>query len=260
MPERGQDDKICSGSCLDKWCRLLSLMVEGRVVVGAVFARGGSKGVPRKCLRTAGGRTLLEIAVSHAKAVERLDAIVISTDDEEYASVAERAGASVPFLRPAELASDSAAEIEAWRHLIEYLDSQGERPDILVTFPATAPLRSPADVDAALDLFLASGADLVVTGTPATRNPYFNMVKVSEGGWVEVAVRPSTDVVRRQDAPEFWDLATVAFVADTRYVMETDRLLDGRVALSSVPKERALDIDDEFDLFVADLVLREAEK
>ena len=233
---------------------------EGRVVVGAVFARGGSKGVSRKCLREVGGRSLLEIAIGHAQAVERVDRVIVSTDDPDYAAVAESAGAEVPFLRPAELASDVAAEIDAWRHLITHMESRGKRPDILVTFPVTAPLRIPADVDAALDLFLTSGADLVVTGTPAVRNPYFNMVELSEEGWAKVAVGSSTGIARRQDAPELWDLTTVTFVADTQYVLETEHLLDGRVALSPVPKERALDIDDEFDLFVADLVRKELDR
>ncbi len=239
------------------WFRVARLVIDGLFVVGAVFARGGSKGVPRKCLRTAGGRTLLEIAVGHARAVQRLDAVVISTDDMEYAMVAERAGATVPFIRPAVLASDTAAEIDSWRHLILHMESRGRRPDILVTVPATSPLRIPADVDVALDLFLSSGADLVVTGTPAATNPYFNMVTVSEDGWASVACRLPVRVVRRQEAPELWDMTGVAFIADTNYVMETEHLMDGRVALSPVPKERALDIDDEFDLFVADLVLKE---
>ena len=231
-------------------------MSDDRFILGAVFARGGSKGVPRKCLRTVGGRTLLEIAVGHAKAVERVDVVVVSTDDAEYASVAERAGATVPFLRPAELAADGAAEIDAWRHLITHMEDQGARPDVLVSVPATAPLRSPADVDAALDLFFSSGADLVVTGTPAVQNTYFNMVEISDDGWASVAIRPSTGVVCRQEAPEVWDVATAAFVADPDYVMETGRLLDGRVALSPIPRERALDIDEEYDLLVADLVLK----
>lgn len=231
-------------------------MPDGRFILGAVFARGGSKGVPRKCLRTVGGRTLLEIAVGHAKDVERVDAVVVSTDDTEYASVAERAGATVPFLRPAELASDDAAELDAWRHLIMHMEDQGQRPDVLVSIPATAPLRVPADVDAALDLFLSSGADLVVTGTPAVQNPYFNMLEISEDGWANVVIRPSTRVDGRQEAPEVWDVATAAFVANPDYVMETDRLFDGRVALSPIPRERALDIDEEYDLLVADLVLK----
>jgi N-acylneuraminate cytidylyltransferase len=75
-----------------------------------------------------------------------------------------------------------------------------------------------------------------------------------------VAVGSSTGIVRRQDAPELWDLTTVTFVADTQYVLDTEHLLDGRVALSPVPKERALDIDDEFDLFVADLVRKELDR
>lgn len=231
-------------------------MVDGRTVVGAVFARGGSKGVPRKCLRTIRGRTLLEIAVSHALAVDRVDRVFLSTDDVEYAAVGEASGAEVPFLRPAELASDTAAEIDAWRHLIAFLADLGERPDVLVTFPATAPLRSPADVDAALDLFLKTGADLVVTGTPASRHPSFNMVSL-DNGWASLVSPPGTKVVRRQDAPDLWDLTTITFVADTAYIEATDHLLDGQVALLPVPRERAVDIDDEFDLRVAELLASE---
>ena len=235
-------------------------MTDNPFIVGAVFARGGSKGVPRKCLRTVGGRTLLEIAVGHARAVERLDVVVVSTDDREYAALAERAGATVPFLRPAELASDTAAEIDAWRHLIRHMESRGRRPNILVTIPPTSPLRIPADIDTALDLFLASGADLVITGTPASKNPYRDMVKVSEDGWASVVISSPAAVVRRQDAPELWDMTGVTFIADISYVMETDHLLDGRVAMSPVPKERALDIDDEFDLFVADLIQKKLDR
>ena len=229
---------------------------DGLVVVGAVFARGGSKGVPRKCLREVGGRSLLEIAIGHAQAVERVDRVIVSTDDPDYAAVAESAGAEVPFLRPAELASDDAAEIDAWRHLVAHLEEEGRRPDVLVTFPATAPLRSPVDVDVALDLFLETGADLVVTGTPAARSPYFNMVSIDADGWAAIATPTGNRVVRRQDAPELWDLATVTFVADTTYVQNTRHLLDGRVALSPVPIERAIDIDTEFDLRLADLLAR----
>lgn len=230
--------------------------VDGQVVVGAVFARGGSKGVPRKCLREVGGRSLLEIAIGHAHAVERVHRVIVSTDDPDYAAVAESAGAEVPFLRPADLASDDAAEIDSWRHLLAHLDEKGCRPDVLVTFPATAPLRSPVDVDIALDLFLKTGADLVVTGTPAARSPYFNMVSIDADGWATIATPSENRVVRRQDAPELWDLATVTFIANTNYVENTRHLLDGRVALSPVPIERAIDIDTEFDLRLADLLAR----
>ena len=229
-------------------------MVDDRLVVGAVFARGGSRGVPRKCLREVGGRTLLEIAVDHALQVDRIDRVLVSTDDAEYAGVAEAAGAEVPFLRPADLASNTAAEIDAWKHLVGFMDAAGARPDVLVTFPATAPLRSPADVDDALDLFIRTGADLVVTGTPAARHPSFNMVTLDEDGWASIAHPVDGGLVRRQDASELWDLATVTFVADASYVESAEFLYEGRVALSPVPRERAVDIDDEFDLRVADLL------
>ena len=92
---------------------------DGRGVVGAVFARGGSKGVPRKCLREVGGRSLLEIAIGHAQAIERVDRVIVSTDDPDYAAVAESAGAEVPFLRPTELSSDTAKMTDVIEHAIK---------------------------------------------------------------------------------------------------------------------------------------------
>lgn len=228
--------------------------------VGAVFARGASKGVPRKALRNVGGRSLLERAIDHALSCSQIEAVFVSTDDEEYASRAEQAGAQVPFLRPAHLATDTAAEIEAWRHLLRHLVGIGIEPETLVSVPPTAPLRLDEDIGAALDRYEQTGADIVVSAHRSNHSPAFNMMLVGDDGWARLASDPGQIVVRRQDAPPIWNLTTVAYVSRVEYVMSAPHIFSGRVALSPVPPERSLDIDCEFDLHVADLVLRERER
>lgn len=229
-----------------------------------IFARGGSKGVPRKNLRDVGGKPLIAWAILCALDSRHIVRVVVSTDDEEIAQVSRAHGAETPFLRPEALASDTASELLAWRHAIETLRAQegdGAGVDPFVSVPAVAPLRAPADVDAAIEEFLRLRAanaapDLVVTVTPAHRSPYFNMVVEDGEGWVRLAARPTDGgPTRRQDAPAMFDIATCAYVADPAYVLATDALLTGRVGRVVVPQERALDIDTEFDLEIADLLL-----
>jgi N-acylneuraminate cytidylyltransferase len=216
--------------------------------IGAIFARGGSRGLARKALATLGGRTLLEIAIGHAISCGGIDLVMVSTDDPEFATVAKAAGAEVPFLRPSDLATDASPEIEAWKHLIEHLDGTLGRPETLVSVPVTAPLRRVEDLDTAIATYKATDADLVVTGYRSNVNPYFNMMLCDSDDSAHLALGSETKYYRRQDAPVVWALTTIAFVADPDYVMSTNHLFDGKVRISPVPEERSIDIDTQLDL------------
>ena len=232
-------------------------------LTGFIFARGGSKGVPRKNLRMVGGKPLIAWAIDCALSSRHIDRVVVSTDDAEIAETSRACGAETPFSRPAELASDNVSELLAWRHAIETMRAMddGVALDPFVSVPAVAPLRAPQDVDASIEEFLrlrAAGAspDLVLSVTPAHRSPYFNMVVEGPDGWVRLAARGEDDApVRRQDAPQMFDIATCVYTADPEFILRTNALLDGRVGRVVVPQERALDIDTEFDLEVANLLL-----
>ena len=226
------------------------------ITVAFVFARGGSKGVPRKNLRLVGGVSLIERAVRTAQQVERISRVIVSTDDEEIADAGRRAGADVPGLRPAALAADGASELDAWRHALDWcLGTDGSTAfDTFVSVPPTAPLRIAADIDRCLDEYAAGGCDMVVTGTPAQRHPSFNMVQRSADGSVGLVMPPSGNVVRRQDAAPAFDLTTVAYVSSPDHIRRCRGVLDGTVRLVEVPRERAIDIDDEFDLTIADIL------
>jgi len=228
-------------------------------VVGAVFARGGSKGVPRKNLRLLGGIPLVARAVRDALSVRGIERVILSTDDPEIAEVGREAGAAVPWLRPAELAEDTAREWDAWQHLIGWLTETGPLPDHLLVAPATAPLRLPVDLERCLETARDSGADVVLTVTEAHRNPWFNMVTVDDEGSARLVCEPAQRIHRRQDAPPVFDVGTVGFVVRPDFVRSHTSLYDGTVRAVEVPRERSLDIDTELDLQLAELLLSRRE-
>jgi len=225
-------------------------------VVAVIFARGGSKGVPRKNLRLLAGTPLIGHAIAAARTSHLIDRVIVSTDDDEIAAVALSCGAEVPFMRPAELAKDDSPEWAAWQHAvrtIEQLDNQ--EISVLVSIPATAPLRAVEDIDACISMLLGSDADVVITVTTADRNPYFNMVTLDRDNSARLVIRPERILYHRQDAPEVFDMTTVAFAARKEFVMRATSVFDGKVKAVVVPKERALDIDTELDLAFAEFLM-----
>lgn len=227
-------------------------------VVSVVFARGGSKGIPRKNMRLLAGKPLLAYAIEVGQASRLVDRVIVSTDDQEIAAAARLYGAEVPFIRPSKLAQDASPEWLAWRHAIQMLeaDGQGTKIDVLVSIPPTAPLRSVEDVDACIRKLLESNCDVVITVTPAERNPYFNMV-IMENDRARLAIQAERPYVRRQDAPPVYNVTTVAYAVRPEFVMTADSLFEGDLRGVVVPRERALDIDTALDLEFAEFLLKE---
>lgn len=225
-------------------------------VTAFIFARGGSKGLPGKNIRPLGGKPLIAWSIEHALAVKRIECVIVSTDSEEIAAVAREYGAEVPFIRPAELARDDSPEWLAWRHALKYLlDKDGALPELMVSVPATAPLRLPLDIENCLDEYEKGDADMVITITNAHRSPYFNMVKANADGTVGLVIPPQSAVARRQDAPAVFDMATVAYVVRPEFVMTHNATFEGRVRAVHVPAERAIDIDTLLDFQMAECLL-----
>jgi CMP-N-acetylneuraminic acid synthetase len=225
-------------------------------IVALICARGGSKGIPRKNLHPFGGRPLIEWAIDHALGVSRVRRVIVSTDSDEIAAVARHAGAEVPFTRPAHLAEDTSDEWLVWRHALAFVENdEGSLPDALLVVPVTAPLRAVQDLDRCIDEYAKGGADVVLSVTDAHRNPYFNMVKTAPDGAISLVIPPDGAVRRRQDAPPVYDVTTVGYVADPRFVLTRNRIFEGRVRHIHVPLERAIDIDSPLDLRMAECLL-----
>ncbi len=219
-------------------------------IVGFVFARGGSKGVPRKNLRTIGGKSLIRRAIETGLGSRHLDRIFVSTDDPEIAREARDSGAEVPFLRPASLATDQVAEHLVWQHAIRTFNQAAALPrvDVLVSIPATVPLRVSQDIDCCIDAFLEGKSDVVITVAESNSNPFFNTVSVDADGYARRVAEPPRSCVRRQDAPPVFQIVPAAYVADSQFVLSSSRYFDGRVRAVSIPADRGVDIDSELDL------------
>lgn len=219
-----------------------------------IFARGGSKGVPRKNVRMLGGKPLIAYSIQCAIACPSLGKITVSTEDDEIARISKVWGADVPFMRPVELATDTASEWDAWKHAIAWFEDRGDPFDILVSLPATSPFRDVSDVEACLARLLESPeADAAIAVKEAERSPFFNMVKLDEQGYASLASAGSS-VKRRQDAPKIFDITTVAYAVRTKFIMNSTGLFPSKLLTITVPPERALDIDLPYDFLLAELL------
>ncbi|WP_201582627.1 acylneuraminate cytidylyltransferase family protein [Psychrobacter jeotgali] len=219
-----------------------------------IFVRGGSKGLPGKNIKKLAGKPLLSYSIETAKATPSIEKVFVSTDDKDIESIAQENGAIVIF-RPKELATDNAPEWLAWRHAIEWTISHYGSFDEFISLPATSPLRSIEDVEGAILKRREQKADICIGVTPASRSPYFNMVKRSDDGVVELVNKPKDSLTRRQDAPKVFDITTVVYVSTPKFIMENYGLFSGKVTSIEVPKSRAVDIDDIYDFKLAEAIL-----
>jgi N-acylneuraminate cytidylyltransferase len=216
--------------------------------VCVIPARGGSKGVPRKNLRVLAGKPLIVWSIEQALAVTAPLEVVLSTDDDDIAEVARAAGASVPFLRPPELAQDTTATEPVVRHALATLDSLGTVAETVVLLQATSPVRLPGTLDRALAEFASTGVDSMV-GVVA-QAPFLWWADDPPRADYQVDARP-----RRQDLTT----ATLRFretgslYVTRRWVYdELDNRLGGRIGLFVMAQIEGTDVDTELDLSVAE--------
>jgi CMP-N-acetylneuraminic acid synthetase len=134
-----------------------------RSILTVIPARGGSKGVPRKNITPVGGKPLIGYAIESALAAGGLGRVIVSTDDEEIASVARSFGAEVPFLRPPELSTGSVTLIYVMRHALKFFDARGERYDAVLSFQPTCPFIRPETLDRVVDNFHRKNRQAVAT-------------------------------------------------------------------------------------------------
>jgi N-acylneuraminate cytidylyltransferase len=154
------------------------------------------------------------------------------------------------------LAQDDSPEWNAWRHALQYLQkSEGKLPDAMVSVPTTAPLRLAIDIENCLTVFSEGDCDAVISTTEAHRNPWFNMVKDTDDGLVELVIPSKEGFFCRQDVPPIFDVTTVSYVADPSFVLAKASLFEGRVKTVQIPVERAIDIDTTLDFEIAEFLM-----
>jgi len=224
-------------------------------VLAVICARGGSKGVPRKNLRLLAGQPLIVHTIEVVRKCPSIDQVVVSTDDPDIAEIARKNGAEVPFMRPKELALNSSAKLPVIKHAVNYMESkESYRPDIVVDLDPTSPLRTEADIEACIKMIRDEGAGNVFSVTKARRNPYFNMVEIVDGKVRLVKTLPRP-VVRRQDAPQVFDMNASIYAWKREVLMNNDSIFLERTRIYEMPGW-ALDIDSETDFEFVEFILK----
>jgi N-acylneuraminate cytidylyltransferase len=228
-------------------------LIAGKRIIAVIPARGGSKSVPKKNIKFLGDKPLISWSIEVGRKTREIDRVIVSTDDEEIASVAQRHGAEV-YHRPKHLATDEALVIDALRDLISTLRKEGENAEIIVLLEPTCPLRSVEDVRKCLEL-LVQGFDSVATFKDAELNPH-RAWKIVDGH-PEVFIAGAIPWQPRQKLPKAYQLngAVYAFFMDSLKI-ECPSLLVGRVGAVIMPKERSVDIDDRLDFSIVEVLLK----
>jgi CMP-N,N'-diacetyllegionaminic acid synthase len=223
---------------------------------GVIPARGGSKGLPGKNLRKIGALSLIGHAIASARESEVLTRVVVSTDSPEIAEEARRHGGEVPFMRPADLASDQAGMLPVLQHAVRWLESSGGvHPNLIVTLQPTSPFRTGVEIDATIRKVIETGSDSAQTLVEASYHPYF--MKTLDGDRTIALFPDGHKYVRRQDAPPVYQPSGAVYVTRYSTLMAQGHILgeDNRGVVMGF--EASVNIDTEWDFLLAELLLRE---
>lgn len=222
-----------------------------------IGARGGSKGVAGKNIRPLLGKPLIAWSIEQALACPEIKRVVVSTDSEKIAAIAREYGADVPFMRPPELANDTAGKWEVWQHALAACDAHyiDDPIDIFVDLDCTSPLRDVADISQAIAQFQNSQVDAVFSVCEARKNPYFNMVEEVDGVLRLSKILPQP-IVRRQDAPRVYEHVASIYVLDPSYLRTGTGLLSGRTQGYDIGSYKSIDLDTEFDFELIAYLMR----
>jgi N-acylneuraminate cytidylyltransferase len=206
-------------------------------ILGLVPARGGSKGIPKKNIKLLGNIPLIEYTIRDAHKATLLSKIVVSTDDQEIAIAAEKSGCKPPFLRPAALAQDTSTSLEVVQHALAFFIAQGEVFDAVCLLQPTNPFREKGFIDAAIEKFISSKADSLVSVLPVPHefNPHWVFEK-DEVGILKIATGENTIISRRQDLPPAFHRDGAIYITKSEVVLSGSLYGKNIASIESNPK------------------------
>ena len=219
-----------------------------------ICARGGSAGVPGKNIRPLCGKPLIGWTIEQAFASGVADEVFVSTDSVEIANVARSFGATVPYLRPAELATSTAGKIPVIQHLVDWVEAHQGPVETVVDLDPTSPLRDVSDIQTCFGM-LDADTDVVITGYEADKNPYFNMVELKPNGFYERVCQPGNEVLGRQSAPKVFAMNASIYVW-YRHSLSSSLWASPKIRLHVMPRERSIDIDHPIDFDLVELLMK----
>ncbi len=222
--------------------------------VAVIPARGGSKRIPRKNVRSFAGKPMLAHSIDRALECGLFDRVIVSTDDDEIAQIATKRGAEVPFRRPSDLADDHATTLDVMQHAVGWLRAGGIQPAAVCCIYATAPFVSSTDLVAGLERFV-SGDWLYVFAATSFAYPIFRSFRMEAGGGVRMLF-PEYSQTRSQDLPQALHDAGQFYWGQPKAWLDREAIFGPRSTVVPIPSWRVQDIDTSEDWERAELIAR----
>ena len=225
-------------------------------ILVVIPARGGSKGIPRKNIKPFAGKPLIYYTIDTARAIVPDEDICVSTDDAEIISVVEQYGLKVPFVRPAELATDTAGTYEVLLHALVFYEKQGKHYDTVILLQNTSPFRTAEHVKSALKLYTPN-VDMVVSVKECAANPYYCVFEEDNEGFLHVC-KGDGNIFRRQDAPKVYEYNGAIYIINVE-TLKTTHMHKMQKRVKYVMDERSsFDLDTMNDWMIAEMIKKES--
>ena len=219
-------------------------------------ARAGSKGIPKKNIRTMGDKPLIAHTIESALNSRLFDHVVVSTEDCKIANISKQYGAEIPLMRPKKLATDIATTDAVLIHAINELYSLGYKFEILCMRDCTVPFIDKADMKGAIDLLIKSlGCESVFTVCRAHPNPYFDMFELTNSGYMRPSKTTGKPFTRRQDAPIVYSINGF-YVHYAKKLLQAGKMFTARTLPYEISKEHGYMIDYEIDFKIAEIMYK----
>ena len=217
-------------------------------ILGLIPARGGSKGVPGKNIRLLGGKPLLAYTAEVALKSRRLEKVILSSDDPGIISIGKSLGLEVPFVRPSQLAEDASPTLPVVLHALDYFEAQGIHFDAVCLLQVTTPFRTVEFLDQAIDKFIASGADSLVSvrEVPHQFNPHWTFT-VNDSGFLTIATGDQKIISRRQELPAAFHRDGSIYLTRAEVIKQQRSLLGATIAYLPSPEDFHVNIDTPQD-------------
>lgn len=232
-------------------------MINKKAVIAIIPARGGSKGLPGKNIKELCGKPLIAWSIEAGLGSKYIDEVMVTTDSEEIARIARKFGASVPFIRPTELASDTATSFDAIKHAINFYENElYKRFDYIVLLEPTSPLREKYDIDRMIEKIssLDEQYDAIVSLGEVHEHP--SIMKKIVGNEIESYYKDLVMATRRQDNEIAYFPYGVAYIVKTKTLLEEKSFYPRRTTHQLIKKYQCYEIDDIYDFLAIENIMK----
>ena len=232
-------------------------MINGKKILALIPARGGSKGLPRKNILPICGKPLIAWSVDKGLKSKHVDTVLVTTDSQEIAEIAKAAGAHVPFLRPAELATDKSSTYEAIRHALTFLqEKECKTFDYVVLLEPTSPLREDDDIDRMLEQLVGNAADFDSIISVGEVDEHPSIVRRLKGPNLEPFCPELQRTTRRQDNDPAYFPYGVAYIAKTDVLLAENTFYTKRCTHFKIKHYQNYEIDDIYGFLCVESIMK----